>query len=129
MRKIVYLFIIVLMASCATRTQIEYRDKEVIKYVNSIQRDTLINNLHDSIYMNTYTINDTVYQYKYKEKLVYKDRIVIKNDTIKDIQTEISEKVITKYKVPKWCWYLLGINILIVAFIIGKKYIKWQTRI
>ena len=129
MRKIVYLFIIVLMASCATRTQIEYRDKEVIKYVNSIQRDTLINNLHDSIYMNTYTINDTVYQYKYKEKLVYKDRIVIKNDTIKDIQTEISEKVITKYKVPKWCWYLLGINILIVAFIIGKKYLKWQTRI
>lgn len=129
MRKIVYLFIIVLMASCATRTQIEYRDKEVIKYVNSIQRDTLINNVHDSIYMNTYTINDTVYQYKYKEKLVYKDRIVIKNDTIKDIQTEISEKVITKYKVPKWCWYLLGINILIVAFIIGKKYIKWQTRI
>lgn len=129
MRKIVYLFIIVLMASCATRTQIEYRDKEVIKYVNSIQRDTLINNVHDSIFMNTYTINDTVYQYKYKEKLVYKDRIVIKNDTIKDIQTEISEKVITKYKVPKWCWYLLGINILIVAFIIGKKYIKWQTRI
>ena len=53
MRKIVYLFIIVLMASCATRTQIEYRDKEVIKYVNSIQRDTLINNLHDSIFMNT----------------------------------------------------------------------------
>lgn len=129
MRKIVYLFIIVLMASCATRTQIEYRDREVIKYVNSIQRDTLINNVHDSIFMNTYTINDTVYQYKYKEKLVYKDRIVIKNDTIKDIQTEISEKVITKYKVPKWCWYLLGINILIVAFIIGKKYIKWQTRI
>lgn len=129
MRKIVYLFIIVLMASCATRTQIEYRDKEVIKYVNSIQRDTLINNVHDSIFMNTYTINDTVYQYKYKEKLVYKDRIVIKNDTIKDIKTEISEKVITKYKVPKWCWYLLGINVLIVAFIIGKKYIKWQTRI
>lgn len=129
MRKIVYLFIIVLMASCATRTQIEYRDKEVIKYVNSIQRDTLINNVHDSIFMNTYTINDTVYQYKYKEKLVYKDRIVIKNDTIKDIKTEVSEKLVTKYKVPKWCWYLLGINILIVAFIIGKKYIKWQTRI
>lgn len=129
MRKIVYLFIIVLMASCATRTQIEYRDKEVIKYVNSIQRDTLINNVHDSIFMNTYTINDTVYQYKYKEKLVYKDRIVIKNDTIKDIKTEVSEKLVTKYKVPKWCWYLLGINVLIVAFIIGKKYIKWQTRI
>lgn len=129
MRKIVYLFIIVLMASCATRTQIEYRDKEVIKYINSIQRDTLINNVHDSIFMNTYTINDTVYQYKYKEKLVYKDRIVIKNDTIKDIKTEVSEKLVTKYKVPKWCWYLLGINILIVAFIIGKKYIKWQTKI
>lgn len=129
MRKIVYLFIIVLMASCATRTQIEYRDKEVIKYVNSIQRDTLINNVHDSIFMNTYTINDTVYQYKYKEKLVYKDRIVIKNDTIKDIKTEVSEKLVTKYKVPKWCWWLLGINVLIVAFIIGKKYIKWQTRI
>ena len=129
MKKIVYLFIIVLMTGCATRTQIEYRDREVIKYVNSIQRDTLINNVHDSIFMNTYTINDTVYQYKYKEKLVYKDRIVIKNDTIKDIQTEVREKLVTKYKVPKWCWWLLGINVLIVAFIIGKKYIKWQTRI
>ena len=120
-----------MLMGCATQTQIEYRDREVIKYVNSIQRDTLINNIHDSIYVNTYTINDTIYQYKYKERIAYRDRIVVKTDTVKNdvVSVQYQEKTIVKNKIPKWCWFLLTINILVIAFFILKTYLKWQTRI
>ena len=121
----------IMCVGCATQTQIEYRDREVIKYVNSIQRDTLINNIHDSIYVNTYTINDTIYQYKYKERIAYRDRIVVKTDTVKNdvVSVQYQEKTIVKNKIPKWCWFLLTINILVIAFFILKTYLKWQTRI
>ena len=41
--------VLFLLCSCATKTNIEYRDREVVKYETKIQHDTLINNVHDSI--------------------------------------------------------------------------------
>ena len=132
MKKLLFVFLILfLCVGCGTQTKIEYRDKEVLKYIKSIQHDTLINNIHDSIYNNIYTSGDTVYNFKYKERIAYKDRIVFKNDTIKrdSIQTEYKENTIIKNKVPKWCWYLLVINIIICTFVGVKFYIKWRTKI
>ena len=129
-------YIIIILAlftivGCATKTQIEYKDKEVLKYVKYIQHDTLISNIHDSIYNNIYTKGDTVYNFKYKERIAYKDRIVYKNDTIKkdSIQTQYKEKTITKTKTPNWCWILLVINLIICIFVGVKFYIKWRTKI
>ena len=121
----------IFVTSCATRTQIEYRDRDVFKYINSIQHDTLISNIHDSIYNNIYSVGDTVYNIKYKERIAYKDRIVYKNDTIvKDsVLTQYKENTIIKNKIPKWCWYLLTINIFICIFVGVKFYIKWKSRI
>jgi uncharacterized protein YcfL len=102
-------YIIIILAlftlmGCATKTQIEYKDKEVLKYIKSIQHDTLISNVHDSIYNNIYTKGDTVYNFKYKERIAYKDRIVYKNDTIKrdSIQTQYKENTIIKTKTAIW---------------------------
>lgn len=132
MKKLLYILLaLFLCVGCATKTKIEYRDREVLKYIKSIQHDTLINNIHDSIYNNVYTKGDTIFNFKYKERIAYKDRIVYKNDTIKkdSIQIVNKENTIIKNKVPKWCWYLLVINIIICTFVGVKFYMKWQTKI
>ncbi len=132
MRKILYVLMAVFVLSgCATKKEIEYRDREVTKYVKVFQRDTIINNVHDSVYNNIYTKGDTVYNIKYKERVAYMDRIVIRNDTVTrdSIQIVAKEKTIVKNKIPKFVWILLGINVLICIFVGVKYYLKWKIRI
>ena len=132
MKKILCLMVTVLLfVGCATKSKIEYRDKDVFKYITSVQHDTLINNIHDSVYNNIFTRGDTVYNIKYKERVAYRDRIVLRNDTIKkdSIQTQYKENTIIKNKIPKWCWILLVINIILCTFVGVKFYIKWQSKI
>lgn len=125
MKHILYIILaILLLGSCATKSSIEYRDREVLKYIKSIQHDTLINDVHDSVYNNIFTKGDTVYNIKYKEKISYKDRIVYKNDTIRkdSIQIQNKEVTIIKTKTPKWCWILLAVSIIYCIFVV-KKYL------
>ena len=132
MKKILCLIVTVLLfVGCATKNKIEFRDRDVYKYITSVQHDTLINNIHDSVYNNIFTRGDTVYNIKYKERIAYRDRIVLRNDTIKkdSIQTQYKENTIIKNKIPKWCWILLVINIILCTFVGVKFYIKWQSRI
>jgi len=132
MKKLLYIAIaLFVLSGCATKSTIEYRDRDVLKYITSIQHDTMINNVHDSIYNNIFTKGDTVYNTKYRERIQYRDRIVFKNDTIRkdSIQTQYKENTIIKTKIPKWCWILLTINVIICSFIGVKFYIKWQTKI
>ena len=83
------------------------------------------------MYNNIFTRGDTVYNVKYKERVAYRDRIVLRNDTIKkdSIQTQYKEKTIIENKIPKWCWILLVINIIFCTFVGVKFYIKWQSKI
>ena len=122
---------VLLFVGCATKNKIEFRDRDVYKYITSVQHDTLINNIHDSVYNNIFTRGDTVYNIKYKERVSYRDRIVLRNDTIKkdSIQTQYKENTIIKNKIPKWCWILLVINIILCTFVGVKFYIKWQSKI
>ena len=132
MKKLLYITIaLFVLSGCATKSTIEYRDRDVLKYITSIQHDTLVNNIHDSIYNNIYTKGDTVYNTKYRERIQYRDRIVFKNDTIRkdSIQTQYKENTIIKTKIPKWCWILLVINLIICTFVGVKFYIKWHTKI
>ena len=132
MKKILCLMVTVLLfVGCATKSKIEFRDRDVFKYITSVQHDTLINNIHDSVYNNIFTRGDTVYNIKYKERVAYRDRIVFRNDTIKkdSIQTQYKENTIIKNKIPKWCWILLVINIILCTFVGVKFYIKWQSKI
>lgn len=132
MKKILYIICaIFLLSGCATKSKIEYRDRDVIRYIKSIQHDTLLNNVHDSVYNNIYTKGDTVYNIKYKERISYKDRIVYRNDTIKkdSIQVVNKESTIIKNKVPKWCWILLVVNLIFCTFMGVKFYMKWKIKI
>ena len=118
--------LILVFSSCATKTKIEYVDREVVKYETKIQHDTLINNIHDSVYHTVFQKGDTIYDTKYVEKTKYRDRVVVRIDTCyrDSIQTVIKESVKEKQIIPKWCYYLLVFSILVIIFAIVKV-IRW----
>ena len=127
MRKILFiLFTILVFYSCATKTKIEYVDRDVVKYETKIQHDTLINNIHDSVYHTVFQKGDTIYDTKYVEKTKCRDRVVVRIDTCyrDSIQTVIKESVKEKQIIPKWCYYLLVFSILFVIFAIIKV-VRW----
>lgn len=132
MKKLLYIMCaLFLLSGCATKSKIDYRDRDVVKYIKSIQHDTLINNVHDSVYNNIFTRGDTVYNFKYKERVSFKDRIVFRTDTLKkdSIQTQYKENTIVKKIIPKWCWILLVVNVFFCIFVGLKYYNKWQSKI
>ena len=66
MRKIIFAILsLFILTGCATKTKIEYVDREVVKYETKVQHDTLINNVHDSIYHTIFQKGDTIYDTKY----------------------------------------------------------------
>ena len=124
-------FLVVFFPCCSTKKQIEYVDREVVRYETKIQHDTLINNIHDSVYHTIFQRGDTIYNTKYVERFKYRDKIVYKIDTCyrDSISTQIKESVKEKQIIPKWCYYCLGICILFIIFA-SMKLITWiRTRI
>jgi hypothetical protein len=118
--------VILFFCSCATKTKVEYVDREVVKYNTIVQHDTLIRDTHDSIYHTIFQKGDTVYDTKYVERTRWRDRVAVKSDTCfrDSIQIQIKETVVEKTKIPKWCWYCLGFTILGVIFAFVK-IIRW----
>ena len=110
-----------LFVSCATKKEIEYVDREVVK----MQHDTLVVDVHDSVFHTIYQKGDTIYNTKYVEKIKYKDRIVVKNDTCYLDKVQIIE--VEKKIIPKWCYYSLLITIVLLIFASIKLY-KWIRR-
>lgn len=115
-----------LFAGCRTPTNVQYVEKDNNIYKTKEIHDTLIQNVHDSIYHTVFQKGDTVYDTKYVEKVLYVQKVVERNDTVFEdrIVTEISEKTIERKVVPKWCYYSLVICVLFVIFA-SKKVIKW----
>ena len=123
---VIVVAIILVFSSCATKREIQYVDREVVKYETKIQHDTLINNIHDSVYHTVFQKGDTIYDTKYVEKTKYRDRVVVRIDTCyrDSIQTVIKQNVIEKQKIPKWCYFCVVISILVIIFAIVKV-IRW----
>jgi hypothetical protein len=113
---------LVLFSSCATKKQIEYRDREVVKYVTKVHHDTLINNVHDSIYHTIFQKGDTIYDTKYVYHTKYRDKIVAKTDTCYKDSIQVQEKTNIKEKkvIPKWCYFSLFLSVLFIIFVIIK---------
>lgn len=124
------LLLVLLLCSCATKTKIEYVDREVVKYETKIQHDTLINNVHDSVYHTIFQVGDTIYNTKYVEHTRWKERIVLQTDTVMrdSIDVQIKEKTIEKVKTPKWCYYSLFGWIIIFIFALYKLMRVWQQK-
>lgn len=114
----IFVGVLFILCSCATKTKIKYVDREVVKYQKQVVHDTLMQHTHDSIYYTVFQKGDTVYSTKYVEKTKYRDRVVVKTDTCyrDSIQVQIKESIVEKQKIPKWCYYCLGICVLFVIF-------------
>lgn len=126
---IIVFVIVLLLSSCATKTNVEYVDREVVKYQKEIIHDTLYQHTHDSIYHTIYQRGDTVFDTKYVEKTKWRDKVVYRIDTCyrDSIQTQIKKTTIEKKVVPKWCYISLVICVLFIVFEVTKL-TKWITK-
>ena len=119
---VVIIIALLFLSSCATKSRIEYRDRDVNRYITNVVHDTLREKIHDSVYVSVMQKNDTVFVTKYKESIRFKDKIVEKHDTCwrDSIETQYREitKEVTKY--PKTYWLFMAISIISVIFVILK---------
>jgi hypothetical protein len=118
----IIVFVLFMLSSCATKTKVEYIEKEVVKYETKIQHDTLINNVHDSIRIETK--GDTVFVDRWHTSV--KEKIVNRTDTCwrDSVRTEIKENTVEKLKTPKWCYFCLGLCIIFIIFALIKL-LRW----
>ena len=118
--------VIMLFSSCATKTKIEYRDREVVKYNKSYVHDTTFVEKHDSVYHTVFQKGDTVYDTKYVERTRWRDNIVVKKDTCwRDSIVTIKEETVKEVtKIPKLFKIAFVFSILVVIFAIVKL-IRW----
>lgn len=118
-----------LLAACATRTRIEYRDRDVNHYITNTIHDTLINNTRDSIYVEVLAKGDTIWRTKYVEKTRWRDRIVERHDTCwrDSIVVEYKENVKEVTRVPKIYKFSLLLSILCIIFVFIKL-TRWLKR-
>lgn len=118
----IIVFVLFMLSSCATKTKVEYVEKEVVKYETKIQHDTLINNVHDSIKIETK--GDTVFVDRWHTSV--KEKIVNRTDTCwrDSVRTEIKENTVEKLKTPKWCYFCLGFCVIFIIFALIKL-LRW----
>ena len=123
---LIFILTFVVFCSCATKTKIEYRDRDVNHYITNTVHDTLIDKTTDSVYFEVKVKGDTVYQTKYKEKTRWRDRIIERHDTCwrDSVVTEYKETVKEVTKIPKIFWVSLFISIICVIFAFIKL-VRW----
>ena len=59
-----------------------------------------------------------------KTKIVYKDKIITKTE-YKEVPVEVE---VEKKVVPDWCWWLLGMNILVMIYFIVRLYFRFRLK-
>lgn len=101
-------------SSCATRTVVEYRDRDIVHYVTKVEKDTITEMVRDSVYI--HEKGDTVWFEKWHTK--YVDKIVLRHDTCwrDSVVTEYKETTKEIVKVPKIYKYSLVISIIVIIF-------------
>lgn len=119
--------VLFLCASCRSTKNSVSDFNSATHYETIVVRDTIERETRDSIFHTIYIVGDTVYNTKYVEKVVYKDKKEYRTDTIyiDKIRTETTEKVIEKTKIPKWSWFCLAICVILSIFAGVKAYTKW----
>lgn len=117
---------LILYSSCATKTKIEYRDRDVNHYITNTVHDTLRQETHDSIFHTIYQKGDTIYNTKYIEKTKWKDRIVVKSDTCWRDSVVVQNKNTIKevVKIPIIYKISLFLSIIFCIFVIIK-FVRW----
>lgn len=126
-RLIIITLIATLLSSCATKTKIEWRDRDVNHYITNTIHDTLIDKTTDSVYVNRYVKGDTMFLEKYKYVTRWRDRIVERHDTCwrDSVVTQIKETTNEVIKIPKIYKFSLLFSILCFIFVIVKALRRW----
>lgn len=119
---IITILAIIFLASCGTKSKIEYVDREVVRYETKVQHDTLINNIHDSVRIEKK--GDTVFVDRWHTKI--HERINVRTDTCyrDSVRTVIKESVKEKEVIPNWCYLCLALGVIVIIFTV-RKVIKW----
>lgn len=122
--------LILLLSSCATKTKIEYRDRDVNHYITNTVHDTLIDRSTDSVYVYTRIKGDTVFVEKYNTKIRWRDRVVERRDTCwrDSIAIQYKEKIKEVVKIPKIYKFAFAFSIIVLIFAIVKVLIWLRTR-
>jgi len=122
--------IVFLLCSCKTRTVVEYRDRDVVQYVTQITHDTLVQHTHDSVFHTIYAIGDTVYNTKYVERVKWREKAVVRVDTMwrDSLVTQYKEKRVEKKIIPRWCYASLCVWVIVLIVGIFKIRELWQKK-
>ena len=141
------LFILLLLTSCSTIKYIPVKETEyvtvtetlvdtVIKWEPPIEK--IVNETKDttstvetSLAKSTATVSNGTLHHSIenkkdsvKTKIVYKDKIVTKTE-YKEVPVEVE---VEKKVVPSWCWWLLGINILVIIGFAIRLYFRFRLK-
>lgn len=110
------------LASCVTKTVVEYRDRNVNHYTTKYVHDTLRIKESDSVHHSVTQKGDTIFEKLYVEKTRYRDKVVEKHDTCwrDSIQTCEVKKTVKEKVVPTWCYYTLIGYVVFLVYIIVK---------
>ena len=141
------LFILLLLTSCSTIKYVPVKETEyvtvtetlvdtVIKWAPPVEK--IVNETKDttstvetSLAKSTATVSNGTLHHSIenkkdsvKTKIVYKDKIVTKTEYKEvPIEVEVEKKV-----VPSWCWWLLGINILVIIGFAIRLYFRFRLK-
>ena len=141
------LFILLLLTSCSTIKYVPVKETEyvtvtetlvdtVIKWVPPVEN--IVNETKDttstvetSLAKSTATVSNGTLHHSIenkkdsiKTKIVYKDKIITKTE-YKEVPVEVE---VVKKVVPCWCWWLLGINILVIIGFAIRLYFRFRLK-
>ena len=112
-----------------TKDSIVYTPVEVIKEVvpemDTLYMETTVAKAKAYLDTNLNTLKGEMKNKKeiiYKDKIVYRDSIIIQKQEV-PVPVEVEKKVI-----PKWVYYSLGLNILILFFFLGRLYFRFRLQ-
>ena len=125
MRHIVFLLLFLAILAATSCTRHVYVPVETTKsdtvYLNRVQLDSIY--MRDSVFIEK--SGDTIREFQYKYIYRFKDRIdtlyISKTDSI---QVPYPVEVV-KYNTPRWCWWALGVIVLLLVPYI----LKWITNL
>ena len=147
MKRILFLILFILLTSCSTIKYVPVKETEyvtvtetlvdtVIKWEPPIEK--IVNETKDttstvetSLAKSTATVSNGTLHHSIenkkdsvKTKIVYKDKIVTKTE-YKEVPVEVE---VEKKVVPSWCWWLLGINILVIIGFAIRLYFRFRLK-
>ena len=141
------LFILLLFVSCSTIKYVPVKETEyvtvtetlvdtVIKWAPPIEKvdketkDTT-STVETSLAKSTATVSNGTLHHtienkkdSIRTKIVYKDKIITKTE-YKEVPVEVE---IEKKVVPGWCWWSLGINILVIIGFAIRLYFRFRLK-